>query len=77
VNPKTASSQILGGVVWGIGMALREETLIDHKFGRIVNANIAEYHVQRIALGADAIGTLDAIARVMRPFAMVEVTTLP
>jgi xanthine dehydrogenase YagR molybdenum-binding subunit len=45
LNTKTASSQILGGVVWGIGMALHEETLIDHRFGRIVNANIAEYHV--------------------------------
>ena len=45
LNTKTASSQILGGVVWGIGMALHEETLIDHKFGRVMNANIAEYHV--------------------------------
>jgi xanthine dehydrogenase YagR molybdenum-binding subunit len=45
LNTKTATSQILGGVVWGIGMALHEETLIDHKFGRIINANIAEYHV--------------------------------
>jgi xanthine dehydrogenase YagR molybdenum-binding subunit len=45
LNTKTASSQILGGVVWGIGMALHEETLIDHRFGRIMNANIAEYHV--------------------------------
>jgi xanthine dehydrogenase YagR molybdenum-binding subunit len=45
LNTKTASSQILGGVVWGIGMALHEETVIDHRFGRIVNANIAEYHV--------------------------------
>jgi len=45
LNTKTATSQILGGVVWGIGMALHEETLIDHKFGRITNANIAEYHV--------------------------------
>jgi xanthine dehydrogenase YagR molybdenum-binding subunit len=45
LNPKTGSSQILGGVVWGIGMALHEETLIDHRFGRIINANIAEYHV--------------------------------
>lgn len=45
LNTKTASSQILGGVVWGIGMALHEETLIDHRYGRIVNANIAEYHV--------------------------------
>ncbi len=45
LNTKTASSQILGGVVWGIGMALHEETLIDHRIGRIMNANIAEYHV--------------------------------
>jgi xanthine dehydrogenase YagR molybdenum-binding subunit len=45
LNTKTATSQILGGVVWGIGMALHEETLIDHRFGRIMNANIAEYHV--------------------------------
>ena len=45
LNTKTASSQILGSVVWGIGMALHEETLIDHGLGRIMNANIAEYHV--------------------------------
>ena len=45
LNTKTARSQILGGVVWGIGMALHEETLIDHAFGRIMNANIAEYHM--------------------------------
>ena len=45
LNTKTARSQILGGVVGGIGMALHEETLIDHAFGRIMNANIAEYHV--------------------------------
>jgi xanthine dehydrogenase YagR molybdenum-binding subunit len=45
LNPKTAGSQIMGGVVWGIGMALHEETLIDHRFGRVMNANIAEYHV--------------------------------
>jgi hypothetical protein len=35
----------LGLTGWGIGMALHEETLIDHHFGRIMNANIAEYHV--------------------------------
>jgi xanthine dehydrogenase YagR molybdenum-binding subunit len=45
LNRKTASSQILGGVVWGIGMALHEQTLIDHTLGRIMNANFAEYHV--------------------------------
>jgi xanthine dehydrogenase YagR molybdenum-binding subunit len=45
LNLKTAHSQIMGGVVWGIGMALHEETLFDHRFGRVMNANIAEYHV--------------------------------
>jgi xanthine dehydrogenase YagR molybdenum-binding subunit len=45
LNPKTASNQITGGIVWGIGMALHEETLVDHTFGRIMNVNIAEYHV--------------------------------
>jgi len=45
LNPKTGGSQILGGVVWGIGMALHEETHVDHRIGRIMNANIAEYHV--------------------------------
>jgi xanthine dehydrogenase YagR molybdenum-binding subunit len=45
LNTKTAHSQIMGAVVWGIGMALHEETLHDHQFGRIMNANIAEYHV--------------------------------
>ena len=45
LNPKTAGNQIVGSVVGGIGMALHEETLVDHRFGRIMNANIAEYHV--------------------------------
>ena len=45
INPKTARSQILGANVWGIGMALEEESVLDHKFGRFVNHNLAEYHV--------------------------------
>jgi len=45
LNTKTARSQIIGGVVWGIGMALHEETAIDHRIGRIMNANFAEYLV--------------------------------
>jgi len=45
LNTKTAHSQIMGSVVWGIGMALHEETVFDHRFGRIMNANIAEYHI--------------------------------
>jgi xanthine dehydrogenase YagR molybdenum-binding subunit len=45
LNAKTARSQIQGGVVWGIGMALLEETEIDPRNGRYVNADLAEYHV--------------------------------
>ena len=45
INTKTAHSQIMGGVVWGIGMALHEEALIDDAFGRVMNADFAEYHV--------------------------------
>ena len=45
MNAKTGRSQLLGGVVWGIGMALMEETLVDGHVGRVVNANLAEYHV--------------------------------
>lgn len=45
INPKTARSQILGGVVMGIGAALHEETFTDHRLGRFMNHNYAEYHV--------------------------------
>ncbi len=45
INPKTARSQILGGAVMGIGMALHEESLLDHRLGRFMNHNLAEYHI--------------------------------
>lgn len=45
INPKTARSQILGGVVWGLGMALYEETQTDHSLGRFLNHSLAEYHI--------------------------------
>ena len=45
LNPKTARSQILGGMVWGISKALHEESALDHNFGRFMNHNLAEYHV--------------------------------
>ena len=45
INTKTAHNQIMGSMIWGIGMALHEETLLDHHFGRIMNANYGEYHV--------------------------------
>jgi xanthine dehydrogenase YagR molybdenum-binding subunit len=45
VSPKTAASQIKGGAIMGIGMALMEEACIDHRYGRFVNATFADYHV--------------------------------
>jgi xanthine dehydrogenase YagR molybdenum-binding subunit len=45
VNPKTADSQLRGGIIMGIGMALTEETLFDERRGRIMNPSLAEYHV--------------------------------
>ena len=45
LNPKTAGSQILGSVVWGISKALEEETVMDNNFGRFMNHSLAEYHV--------------------------------
>ena len=45
INPKTARSQILGGVVMALGSALEEETFTDHALGRFMNHSFAEYHV--------------------------------
>ena len=45
MNPKASHSQEIGGVVWGIGMALQEATEIDHRYGRIMNPNLQHYHV--------------------------------
>ncbi len=43
MNAKTARSQFLGGMVWGIGMALLEETRHDYHLGRVMNADLSEY----------------------------------
>ena len=45
MNEKTGYSPLMGGIVWGIGLALFEETVIDKRNGRAVNGNLAEYHV--------------------------------
>jgi xanthine dehydrogenase YagR molybdenum-binding subunit len=45
LNPKTAKSQLRGGIIMGIGLALTEETLFDPRTGRIANPSLAEYHV--------------------------------
>ncbi len=45
INARTAASQVSGAVVWGISEALHEETFTDHRLGRFMNHNFAEYHV--------------------------------
>ena len=45
INPKTATSQVIGGAVGGIGMALHEQTYMDTRFGHYVNGSLAEYLV--------------------------------
>lgn len=45
LNPKTARSQIMGGVMWGISMALHEDSLLDHNHGRFMNHDYGEYHI--------------------------------
>jgi xanthine dehydrogenase YagR molybdenum-binding subunit len=45
INPRLARSQIIGGLLYGVGMALMEATVPDEHVGRVVNANLAEYHV--------------------------------
>jgi xanthine dehydrogenase YagR molybdenum-binding subunit len=45
LNAKTARSQFIGGMVWGISFALLEDTVYDQRLGRIVNNNLSEYHV--------------------------------
>jgi xanthine dehydrogenase YagR molybdenum-binding subunit len=57
LNAKTAHSQLMGGIVWGLGMALFEETVRDARNGRHVTANLADYHVP---VNAD-VGVIDVI----------------
>jgi xanthine dehydrogenase YagR molybdenum-binding subunit len=45
INKKTATSQVYGSVTWGLGIALMEEGVRDHRYGRYVNNNLADYHV--------------------------------
>jgi xanthine dehydrogenase YagR molybdenum-binding subunit len=45
LNERTGHSQLIGGIVWGVSLALTEATHIDPRYGRAVNNNLAEYHV--------------------------------
>jgi len=45
INPKTARSQMIGGLTWGIGQALLEHSVTDHRLGRFLSKNLAGYLV--------------------------------
>jgi xanthine dehydrogenase YagR molybdenum-binding subunit len=45
INAKTARSQFIGGMTMGLSMALHEESLVDERFGHVVNHDFAEYHI--------------------------------
>lgn len=57
INPRLVRSQYLGGMIWGISFALQEQAIADRRTGRIMNGDLAEYH---IPVNADA-PSLDAI----------------
>jgi xanthine dehydrogenase YagR molybdenum-binding subunit len=57
LNAKTARSQMIGGMTWGIGSALIEENHVDARYGSFVNQDLASYHV---AVNAD-VGALDVV----------------
>jgi len=58
LNAKTARSQAIGGMVFGIGAALQEDMVLDARFGYFVNRDLAEYHVP---VHADIPATMDAV----------------
>ena len=57
INPRMVQSQYFGGMIWGTSFALHEEAIVDKRSGRIMNADLGEYHVP---VNAD-IPSLDAI----------------
>jgi xanthine dehydrogenase YagR molybdenum-binding subunit len=57
MNRKTGHSQLMGGITWGLSMALMEKTEMDPRTGRAVNGNLADYHVP---VNAD-VGGIDII----------------
>lgn len=57
INPRLVRSQYYGGMIWGVSFALHEEAVTDRRSGRLMNANLGEYHV---AVNAD-VPSLDAI----------------
>lgn len=68
INPKTARSQLIGGMIWGVSQALFEEGVVDPRHGLFINHDMAEYHV---AVNAD-IASIDAVCLDDRDYAANE-----
>jgi xanthine dehydrogenase YagR molybdenum-binding subunit len=64
VNPKLARSQLIGGMTWGLSMALFEESVMDPSFGDYANHDLAGYHIAShadvLAIEADCIEEVDS-----------------
>ncbi|UMY17347.1 xanthine dehydrogenase family protein molybdopterin-binding subunit [Methylobacterium organophilum] len=45
INPRLVTSQYYGGMIWGVSFALHEHAVLDPRTGRVMNANLGEYHV--------------------------------
>jgi xanthine dehydrogenase YagR molybdenum-binding subunit len=58
MNHKTARSQVYGAITWGLGLALMEDAVLDHRFGRVTNHDLANYHVP---VNADIPTNIDVI----------------
>ena len=58
LNTKTARSQLIGGMIWGVSAALHEAGIVDTRFGSFVNNDLAGYHVP---VHADIPASLDAV----------------
>jgi xanthine dehydrogenase YagR molybdenum-binding subunit len=60
LNPRTARNQFIGGIVWGVSLALHENSSVDTATGRIANANLADYLVPVNAdIGEIDVSTID------------------
>jgi xanthine dehydrogenase YagR molybdenum-binding subunit len=57
MNTRTARSQLMGGMIWGVSSALHEATEIDKQHARYVNDNLADY---RIPVNADNSAKINA-----------------
>jgi xanthine dehydrogenase YagR molybdenum-binding subunit len=53
INPRTARSQFAGGMTMGLSMALHEQSVLDPRFGHVVNHDLAEYHIATCADASD------------------------